>query len=89
MKKTYAVILEKRVLSKDLSKLHAETRNKILARINKLKNNPFPLNCKKLEGYRPVTYRLRQGNYRILYRVNDDVIEVRVIKVAHRSIVYR
>ena len=60
---------------------------KVLKIIERLAGNPRPVNCVKLSG--DEKYRLRSGNYRILYSVEDDVLIVIVVKVGHRKDVYR
>ncbi|MDT8367445.1 MAG: type II toxin-antitoxin system RelE/ParE family toxin [bacterium] len=52
-----------------------------------LADNPRPHGCEKLSGQEK--YRLRQGRYRILYRILDDEVVVIVVKVAHRKEAYR
>jgi mRNA interferase RelE/StbE len=65
---------------------------KILERVSNatdgLEVNPRPSGCVKLEG-KIDTYRLRVGDYRIVYRVEDKILFVLVIDVDHRSKVYR
>lgn len=51
-----------------------------------LENNPRPSGYKKLKG-RPA-YRIRHGNYRIIYEINDNIITVTVTNVGHRKDVY-
>lgn len=53
-----------------------------------LEENPRPPGCKKLQAEQDV-YRLRHGNYRIIYHVNDDSAVVKVLRVMHRREVYR
>jgi len=62
-------------------------RRKITKRILSLADNPRPEGSMKLSGRN--RYRLRQGNYRILYTVEDRVLVVQVIKIGHRKDVYR
>jgi len=62
-------------------------RQKIIKRILSLADNPFPVGSMKLSGRD--RYRLRQGNYRILYAVEDRVLVVQVIKIGHRKNVCR
>ena len=62
-------------------------RRKIIKRILSLADNPHPGGSMKLSGRD--RYRLRQGNYRILYAVEDRVLVVQVIKIGHRKDVYR
>ena len=63
-------------------------RRKIVDAIQSLAIEPRPPACKKLAG-RNAPYRLRVGNYRIVYTVNDGEIVVEIIKVGHRREVYR
>jgi mRNA interferase RelE/StbE len=63
-------------------------RQRIVARIGELADNPRPHGSQKLAGHRN-RYRVRQGPYRILYSVNDAASEVVVVKVGHRREVYR
>jgi len=62
-------------------------RRKLIRRILSLADNPRPRGSMKLSGRD--RYRLRQGNYRILYTVEDSVLVVQVIKIGHRKDVYR
>lgn len=89
MKKTYKIIIEKRVSKKDLTALPHAQKVAVLARIEELSTDPYPRGCEKLTAYKPTTHRVRQGVYRILYRVHEDIIEIRVIQVGHRREIYR
>lgn len=60
---------------------------RLLTRIEALADNPRPPGCEKLSGL--PRYRIRQGLYRIVYEIRDDVLLVLVVKVAHRKDVYR
>jgi mRNA interferase RelE/StbE len=71
---------------KDLKKIPKHDVEKILLRIESLVNNPRPPASIKLAG--DEKYRIRQGNYRILYRIEDAKLIVIVVKVAHRKDVY-
>ncbi len=62
-------------------------RQQIVAKIETLGDNPRPRGCEKLTGREQ--YRVRQGAYRIVYAVEDDRLVVYVVKVDHRSSVYR
>ena len=77
----YMVELKKGVL-KDLSILPRKDIRRILAAIQSLADNPRPPQAKKLSGREQ--YRLRQGDYRILYAIQDDVLVVFVVAVGHR-----
>lgn len=62
-------------------------RRRIIARIQALADNPRPPGSQKLSGQE--RYRVRQGRYRILYTIHDNVLTVQVIKIADRKNVYR
>ena len=62
-------------------------RQQIVARIEALSEDPRPPGCEKLTGREQ--YRVRQGVYRIVYAIDDDRLVVYVVKVGHRSSVYR
>jgi mRNA interferase RelE/StbE len=62
-------------------------RRRIVRRIQNLADEPRPPGCEKLSG--EDKYRVRQGNYRIVYAVEDEKLVVYVVKVGHRREVYR
>jgi mRNA interferase RelE/StbE len=62
-------------------------RQRIVSRIRDLAQAPRPPGCEKLSGRE--LYRIRQGDYRVLYAVNDAERAVTVVRVAHRRDVYR
>ena len=62
-------------------------RQGIVRRIHALADDPRPPGCEKLTGQDK--YRVRQGQYRIVYSVEDQLLVVNVVKVGHRSSVYR
>jgi mRNA interferase RelE/StbE len=62
-------------------------RQRVVARIGRLAGDPRPPGCEKLSGHD--RYRVRQGAYRIVYAVADADVTVYVVKVGHRSSVYR
>lgn len=63
-------------------------RQAIVKRIALLADDPRGAGCEKLAGYAE-RYRVRQGNYRVVYSIEDDVLTVWVVKVGHRKDVYR
>jgi mRNA interferase RelE/StbE len=63
-------------------------RQRIVLRIQSLSENPRPFGCEKLSGQLH-RYRVREGNYRILYSIDDEKLRVDVVKVGHRKEVYR
>ena len=62
-------------------------RTRIVDKIYTLKDSPRPPGCEKLTGHD--RYRLRQGQFRILYVVDEDEHVVTVVKIGHRRDVYR
>lgn len=62
-------------------------RQRIVARIEKLADDPRPAGCEKLSGQEK--YRIRQGQYRIVYSIEDQELVIFVVKVGHRKDVYR
>lgn len=59
----------------------------VLYKIEALSENPRPHDCKKLSSQEK--YRIRCGNFRILYSIENDILTVFVVKVGHRKDVYR
>ncbi|MBM3436510.1 MAG: type II toxin-antitoxin system RelE/ParE family toxin [Bacteroidetes bacterium] len=81
-------ILYKRSASEELLQLPVNIAYKVRAAINRLSENPRPQGCKKLKGS-VNEYRIRIGNYRVIYTIANTVLIVTVIKIAHRKDVYR
>jgi len=77
----------KESVRKDFRQIPKKDVLRILAKIEALADNPMPLQAEKLSG--DDKYRIRQGNYRILYRIEDEILMVTVVKVGHRRDVYR
>jgi mRNA interferase RelE/StbE len=71
---------------KDFKQIPDKDLTKILACIESLGDNPRQPGCKKLSGQEK--YRLRYGNYRILYSIQDDELTIWIVKVGHRKSVY-
>jgi mRNA interferase RelE/StbE len=72
---------------KDLDSIPKNDLQRIIEQIGNLASNPRPFGCEKLSGQEK--YRLRQGNYRIIYSIQDAQLTVWVVKVGHRREVYR
>lgn len=72
---------------KEIENLPRKELQKVLSKIASLAENPRPNDCKKLSAEEK--YRIRCGNYRILYSIADDVLTVFVVKVGQRKDVYR
>jgi mRNA interferase RelE/StbE len=82
----YRIVFKKSV-AKDLKKIPKKDVSKILKVIRSLADNPRPPQVKKLSGQD--RYRMRQGNYRILYSIEDAQLIITVVKVGDRRDVYR
>ena len=82
-------VLIKRSAAKELAAIAGrKDRQRIVERIRSLVNDPRPPGVEKLSGTKE-KYRIRQGDHRILYEIEDDVLVVYVVKVGHRRDVYR
>ena len=79
----YEIKIEKPAL-KQLSKLEKRTREKIIAKIDELANNPRPHGYKKLVD-ESGTCRIKVSGYRILYDIFDKVLIINVIAIAKRN----
>jgi len=82
----YKIYFKKSVW-KDFQAIPKKDLKKILKVIESLSKEPRPSGCRKLSGQE--RYRLRQGQYRIIYSIQDDEISVWIVKVGHRKEVYR
>jgi mRNA-degrading endonuclease RelE of RelBE toxin-antitoxin system len=62
----------------DLNKISEKAKAKVIASIQKVSSNPFSekLQIKKLKGFKPSIYRLRSGDHRVLYRVQENIIYI-------------
>lgn len=83
----YSIYLEAEA-EKDLSKLPASTFNIIVAKIKGLADNPRPINCRKLKGSGNF-WRIRIGNYRVIYEVIKSSKRINVYKIKHRKDAYK
>jgi mRNA interferase RelE/StbE len=80
-------LLIKPSAAKELDSLPAKDRKRIAAKLQALATDPRPLGSEKLSGQEK--YRIRQGDYRVLYSVHDEDLTVLIVKIAHRREVYR
>ena len=80
-------ILIKKSVSKDLKKIPKKDVARIVSTIKKLAINPHPPQSKKLSGQE--RYRLRQGNSRILYSIEDEKLVICVVRAGNRRDVCR
>lgn len=81
----YQVVIDQ-YAQKQLEKIFPPHFNRVIKAINQLSGNPRPPGCKKLTA-RP-GYRIRVGDYRIIYTVEDKILTVFVIDIGHRREIY-
>lgn len=85
--KPYEILFESTV-EKDLRKLSTANRNRIMAKIEALADNPLPDQVTKLTGTEGL-YRIRVGDYRIIYEMNTISQSILIYYIRHRRDVYR
>lgn len=85
---TYTLYLESRA-EKELEELPNAVLHRIDAKLQLLKEMPRPRGVVKLKGKEAEGWRVRVGNYRILYLIDDYKREVRVYRIKHRQEAYR
>jgi len=83
---SYRVIIPRSV-QKELDKLPKRIADEILRGIEDLQSNPRPLSCKKLEERE--AWRIRVGDYRVIYEIDDKKKTVILFRIRHRKDVYR
>ena len=81
----YQVFLSNHAI-KSLNKLPIERIKEVVQKIEDLKSEPRPNNCKKLKGREG--YRIRVGNYRVIYTINDNQLIIQIIAIGHRKNIY-
>ena len=74
--------------AKQFSKLTPDVQKRLVPRIDALGEDPRPNGCEKLEG-ESNAYRIRVGDYRIVYTIDDGWAQVTIARIAHRRDVYR
>ena len=83
----YSLVIE-RAAEKDMQRLREDVHDRVSEAILQLKSNPRPHGSKKLTGMAG-SWRIRVGDYRVLYDIADAVRIVRIYRVRHRKDVYR
>jgi mRNA interferase RelE/StbE len=83
----YDVRLARRAV-RSLAQLQRQEQLRIRAAIGLLAENPRPPGCVALQG-EPGVFRVRVGDFRILYEVSDGLLLVQVVRIGHRREVYR
>lgn len=77
-----------RPAARQFAALPRKEQERLKTRIDRLTENPYPSGVKKLAGEEGL-YRLRSGDYRLIYTVQDEVLVVLVLKLGHRRDIYR
>ena len=85
--KRYTVVLTQ-TAEKELRSLPSKIVERIIAVLKSLEENPRPADCKKLKGYKNL-WRIRVGDYRILYVIDDVIMLVDVREIGNRKDIYR
>lgn len=81
----YQVQITDKILKK-LERLSRKDKQRIVEAIDSLVEDPRPDGCKKLKGNCiPSRYRIRTGNYRVVYSIQDEVLLILVVEVGHRK----
>ncbi len=81
----YRLLIEKQV-EKQLEKIPPPDYTRVKSTILNLASNPRPVGYKKLKGR--IGYRIKQGDYRIIYDINDHVLTVLILAAGHRKDIY-
>jgi mRNA interferase RelE/StbE len=72
---------------RQFKKLERDTQREILSRIESLGTNPRPTRVRKLASVQNL-YRIRTGDYRVVYEIRDRALVVLIVKIGHRRDVY-
>lgn len=81
----YQLLIEKQV-QKRLEKIPEPDYSRVKTAILALTKNPRPSDSKKLKGR--IGYRIRKGNYRIIYDINDSILTIYILDAGHRKDIY-
>lgn len=86
MTDSYNLVVKKSA-ERELRALPKQDLRRVTERLQYLSHNPRPLGCEKLSAHDQ--YRIRQGDYRIVYAIDDTARVVTIVKIGHRREVYR
>jgi mRNA interferase RelE/StbE len=84
--KHYEVVLTQ-TAEKELQRLPYRVIEKVIAVLKSLEENPRPAGCKKLKGYKNL-WRIRLGDYRIIYVIEDVIMLIDIREIGHRKDIY-
>jgi len=77
-----------RSAQKDIKKLPRPTRTRVIKNIHQLRLQPRPQSSEKLKGLK-ASYRLRLGDYRIIYRIQNGTLVIIIVDVGHHRDIYK
>ncbi|HSE91013.1 MAG TPA: type II toxin-antitoxin system RelE/ParE family toxin [Candidatus Binatia bacterium] len=83
----HEVFLE-RAAERDLKALSLTVYDRVVSHLKALSRNPRPAGCKKITGSRS-DWRIRIGDYRVIYEIDDRAKVIRVMRIRHRREAYR
>lgn len=87
MDKTFKIVIRKSA-EKQLLSLPKKEGGEIIERIKMLAINPYPNYARKMTGFDNI-YRLKHGNYRVIYQIYNKEVIIEVIKIGHRQNIYK
>lgn len=73
---------------KDLERLQPSTAMRVAEAIESLAGDPHPIGSRKLKGF-DYRYRIRVGDYRVIYEIRDAILTIFIIRIGHRKDIYR
>lgn len=82
-------IYYRRDAAKELKKIPSKYILSIKNAIEELRNNPYPKGYKKMQGEWLGNYRIRIGDYRVIYQINTKELFISIERIGHRSYIYR
>ena len=83
---SYRVFIERNA-EKNFKKTPKEIKKKFIAAVAELKNNPRPLNVRKISDSES-SYRIRIGDYRIIYEIDEKRKKINIFRIRHRKEAY-
>lgn len=85
--KSYEIVFSK-VAAKDLRHLPNDVIKRVIAKARELRDVPRPPGCKRLVGEKEDLWRVRIGNYRIIYTIEDSICIIDIRRIGHRRNIY-
>ena len=82
------IVVVKKSAAKEIAELPSKISNHVLDAIKNLAENPRPLGCKKLKGEHTELWRIRVGDYRVIYFIGETIKIVEIRRVGHRKDIY-